>query len=1104
MKATIDWMQGGRVMLGRVSYEKVSRTSGKYINSSGNLVSGSTSGQHVTEYSVYEAGKTYRFTYWRTSSSSLLNVAFLDSNGNVLPGSVYGSSSGSVTQNLTTPAGTVRVLVYGIYRSGNTTYNAEASMTPVVAEGACYVHEIRVKPTGASTSQIVWPTSNTPVTYRVVQYWGIYSGSNGDKIRADGGNYLVCRADIEVLRDGIVIQTLTNQEMTPVRFRVNDHLVINGVDRKIFYFDGNKVKALDLGTTNAPYGTAAGVVFSYQGAEGTECEIYVQQQENVVVETTQIDKSYNGYRIELSETDFTTSGGSTVVSGYAQYSSRPRYKWTSGSYSYGNTGSYEESQAPIRITVSPSSGVTVSGTTVTLPANGGTDEVVYTIYASWSSYNVAANATVVGSDTGRVYSSLSILQFSYPTTTVSGYDAFSIPAGGGDVYPVVQVRIMCSVNGSTAKALTGIVTHGETSCPVSGTVNGQNITTNVALTYIGATNGLVSAISKRTNEDSGRTVVASGLKVRASKAGLTATSSSATVYQQRNKKWVSSAGNFHVTAFSIVPKIGGTTLPYSNNVYWVQSAASASIDLDIRASGSGKTTKYTYTALDANGNNETSGGDTLTMNNEPVASPSVSITSGGASVSVSDKRFTAVNAHQLSEKAYSVSATYEDASSSISIRQYADEKIDDGTPNYVLSLTQQLSANELSAAGGEILLRASAYYTTGKKWRSDNTPVSGESSDPVYEPNLILLQVTQSGGYTPEVVSTGSEYRTFRLRHRDMKNIVTTDTASVYMEVGGKNVDTHENPLNFSVSNSLGETEYPVVGDVEWGDPYTGKRNFNVALSINRYKTDQDPAPFVGATTGFSVSAYHQEAQLHDGIVPTYYYQHYTSWRESADDDEHRYLSRTTYDPNTYQAQLVPGSGWETVWGDNYSVERFNTGSWLTIDVANRTLTFSAQSVDAPQRIGIIKATNIDDTESPQSYVTGQVVQQAYQSLSASPLTGQFGWRGTGSIIVDVTARYTKWKVSILGNWLACSISTDGGITYTGIDENAEYGITTGVQQAKLKFVALTPNDEEHNPSGYQQVRIGDASLIPTSEYVSAVHLNLTQEAYSGGLPTNE
>lgn len=1062
-KARIDWMQSGRVKIGTPTYAFVSKTTGKYINSSGALVSGSTSGQHVTEYDIYTTGKTYTFTYWRTSSASLLCVAFLDSSGNVLSGSIYGGSSGAVTETLTVPEGTAKVRIYGIYRAGNATYTANASMTPTVAEGICAVEEMKVKAAGDTVSQVVWPTIPS---YQITNARLVYSG-NG-YLAANGGDFVVMMADI-IVTLGNQVTTLSNQTLTPLRIVPNDHLVIDGVDTQIYYISGNRVLARDLKSANAPYGTATTVYFGYQGQEVSG---YVQQKRNIVEDQGFTNKTYNGYRIELDNTDFTTSGGTATVTGYKQFTATPYYQWSSGTVTYGSQTTGEEEQTPgsISISKSPSSApdATISDTTITFPANTGTDENTYAVTGSWSSYSDTQYAYVYGSDTGRTYSNLTI-SASYPSSGI-------IPAGGGSIYPTVSVSIRC--NGTT---LTGSVNDGSTAVEVSG----GSYQTTIPLTYDGATNGLVSAGSRGTNEDTSNTYLAS-VRVTATKGSLSAQTSYMSVYQQRNQKTVTQQGTFSVTAMTVTPKVGGTAITGSI------PAVSTTVTIEVKASGSGRTTKYTYTS------GATSGGDTITMADEEVTPSSLTVTSGGSSVTVTNQSFTASNQHNLTAKAYSISATYEGTTRTATVDQSADQKLDGGT-TYYSSITEVSGSNTLSAAGGEVLLQAVAYHITGKIWESDGAAVEGESSSPVYDTDYISLVFDSgnSGAYTFSVYSTEAQSKTYRIRHRDMENNATTDTLSVSARNG---TQPPSSALSYSITNQLEATEYSVTGDVVWGEDYIESRGYDVQLNIARYTSDQDPAPFIGnVSTNYNVNAFHYNYTYHDGTVTTYYYRRYTSWTSEHDDSLHRELVNVDIDSTTYYHVYVSQI---RVVGDPYTIT--TTANWLTLDTTNQSISISPQEdsdYGTPQRTAVIRATNTADPSSPKATATSHIVQQAYQKITCSPTTHNFEWDDTQSAVFAIFDWYVQFKFvirSYSSDQFSMLISTDGPEgTFVAVDTEANYGNTNGLQQYWLKIGTLSANYTE-------LVRFFGVSLVPQdTSGVSSVTVTVSQEEYDGGLPTD-
>ena len=970
MKGRIDKVEGGKVRMGAASYAYVSRTMGVYITTSGGTASGSVSGQHVTEYSISVPGKSYTFNYWRPSSATQVCIAFLDAN-NTLLDAVYGGSSGQTSGVYATPAGCTKVRIYGIYRQNNYVY---ATMTPTVPEGSLNMVEIKVRRPGTNFSQVVWPNVTT---YRITNAHIVYSSGN-TVLAANGGDFARAYGDIEAT---LGTQTTITRDviLNPIRIRMNDHLVIDGVDQQIYYISGNRVLAKDLKTAYARYGTAAQIIFGYNGQE---VELRVEQHPNVVV-SSGIDentKNITGYRIELNNTDFTPSGGSATVTGYKQFTAQPYELWTSGAITHGSTVSGEEEQTPGSISVSPS-GATISGTTITFPANTGSSEKVYTVTGRWSSYTATEYAYVYGTDTGKTYTDLRITSFDYPNSRI-------IPASGGSMYPTVAISIKC--NGTT---MTGSVSDGSTVCEVSG--GGMTATVNLA--YSGAPNGFVSANSLGTNATSSATLLAS-VSVTATKGSLSATSATRNVSQERNVKSVYSQGTYAITSMSVTPKIGSTAI--SGAI----PAKSATVKLEILVSGSGTTTRYRYTS------GAYSGGDTVSdtdksLSQADLASLSVVI-SGGSAVTVSNLEFTASNQHNLTDKTYDISATYEGTTRTASVQQAADTK-ENGSATPYGSLA--LSSNNLTAGGGYVDVIATARSTAGKVWASDGMPVSGESST-IDNTSSVLLDITQSSqGAFPSVTSiatdTTNHTKTFRISHRDMTNNITTDTISVT----ARNGSAQSSALSYSVSNALETTEYEEEGEVSWGGSYPLASNYGVSLTLADFTSQDSPAPFTGGTTTYSATAYHDVSDYHDGTVPINTYRRYTSWSAEKDDSYHKELVSTTYDTQKYRGVVIPGST-RRITTDGLSI----TGpSWVSIDTSAKVITVNEQG-DNDARNATIIATNTSDPNMPKAKSEVTIYQAKFSDLAVSPSSLIFEPTG-GSQTFNIDYIRTNWAITHSG-----------------------------------------------------------------------------------------
>ena len=1103
MKAIIDWVTAGRVRIGGdIHIDVVSVTEGAKINSDGTLGTAASTGAHVREFSVDGDGATCTATYYMPNATGSLCVAYYNASGTLLGGiaSGTGSNKGRInTTVVTLPTGTRTVRVFSIRAS---TASAEAALVLEDSNNIYEMEEIRVRATGDAVSQVVWPTT---LTYRIVAGTAHVIFSSGSILSPMGNNYAQVVADIEVLRGSSVINTLHNQVMEPVFASGVPYVTIGGVSQPAATIvSDTEIHAPNFRTTEFS-GYTFYVRGTYAGLATDRLSVYIGANAEHFLRWT--NDTVKGYRIAVDDDELSYSGGTVHVSGYVQKEHTPYNWWDSGEHTYGAPVPYETSQAPTAITVSPNTGVSISGTAITFPANTTTDEKSYTISATWSSYTRVAYVRVQGTSTGRTYSNLAIQSYTYPTYG-SGSNAYSIPAGGGGVYPTITVRVYCSVNGDTAKLLSGTATGGALICEVSG--GGINAT--VSLSYLDYTNGYVSASSRGTNEDADRTLVASSIRVRASIGSLSVTSTYSSIYQQRNEKWIASGdeGNYQVTSFSVTPKLNGSALPTSGSAYTIDTANITQIALDFRVSGSGRTDKYTYTALDENGNHVTSGGEVTTNTNTKVEASSLTNLSvrdqDNVSLTVTDLQFNADNRHFLSQRTYTVSARYGSTSSTATatIVQVADEKIAVGETPFVF-IAEVDNSNSIWAGGGTADFVVTAYSTSGTRWKSDGS-IADSTTTPVDNTDAILLSpVASSSAAYPLIqliaTDTARHTKTFRVSHRDMTTNVTTDTLSVSASNGSAQTQT---PLSYSVQNALLDTIYTVDDDtVIWGEETERDVSYRAAIAIRRAGGTADPtlftrdypALFIGDSAEYIASAAHTHQVIQRGAARRYSYKHYSSWSSAHDDDNHRFLVNT--EEINPQTRLIDA---ETIM-DGVSVS--TNVSWITLNTSTGAFTISAQPEEGRVRYGNLVATNTSDPASTQATGSREIVQNAWANLTASPLVPPtFDWEG-GSTEITITARYTMFTIASTGDWISLAIKP-----YLADDSQYEtpsgsYGNTGGSQQYTLK-VSATINDEDHNPTGYTHVRIAGVTLTPEYPGISTVRIRLEQEAYDGGLPTNE
>ena len=1087
-KARIDRMESGRVRMPGVRVTTVSRTAGVRISNgtssvpAGELEPAASTGSHVTEFQIYVDGETFKASYYDSSAANNYAIAYYDSSMTLI-GGIQGGGGGGIQRNVVvTPVnGTRFIRVFG-------TTNVEAAFVAVHGAGVFPVNEIKVKPAGYSSSIVVWPTATTwklvPGT-AMVRY-SRYSGAR-DSIHAGGYagsveafNYAYITATVQEWLGETLVQTIQQQRFNIQQLLYIDSVTLNGVTKPAFFIGSRSgqptIEAYNLGTTQVDIGLDCKAIGEWNGL--VTPAMWVYQDGNKVESVSYTQESTTGLRIELSATDLTPSGGDSYVTVYAQKRHKAVYEWTSEATVTGAFEEYEEEVTPGNISVSPSAGVTISGTRITFPQNTGSNEKTYAVTATWSGYSATEYVYVYGQDTGRTYSNLTITNFYYPNSGI-------ISVNGGSMYPVVAVSIKC--NGVT---LTGSVNDGSTAVEVSG----GGYTATVNLSYYGAENGLVSAPSRGTNPDDANTLLAT-VSVIASKGSLHAYSADVSVYQQRNVQSVYRQGSFNVTAMTVTPTIDGTAI--SGNI----PAAAVTVSIEVRVAGSGTTTEYVYTT------GLHSGGTAVTksLTDPPLSQDelrSASVTSGGSPVALTRLQFTASNQHNLTAKSYSISVNFEGTSRTATVSQKADaKKPGTGTPFVSLALV----SNDLTAAGGTIDLIGTAYTSSGLVWESDGTDVTGESTQVDNTSALTLQFVESSAGAFPQVTTlatdTTNHTKTWRITHRDMENNPTTDTlSSIYANNGDARTQT---ALSYSVTNQLEAQEYAEQGALVWGQTYTESSDYSVNLAIGAYNYVSEAAPFRDAdNTTYSIVARHMDRDYHDGTVATNYYRRYTSWTPQTDDNRHKRLERTVIDSTTYAHQYIENS-MRIVMTDTAAIEIVGgSSSWLTLtptDATHGTISIADQPVNGAQRYVSLRAKNMTDPN--QTSVTATIWQEPYKSLSVSPLRHEFDWdEPPGYAVFTLAARYVKWSLTSLGGWLDFSYASTPDAQpqdRTGVVEGVEYG-NDGI--ASTVYLYVSP----HSRNMETTARIGQATISASDDRVPSVILRLEQAAYDGGLPTDE
>lgn len=921
---------------------------------------------------------------------------------------------------------------------------------------------------------VVWPV---PHTYVVLGSPQVYYTSGYSAIAANGSSSRAfISARVQEYAGDTPIGSPYNQvlEVRELVGNVKDTYVINGqsvaLDR--FYVDSDgAVCGNNLMDHSVPNGYSISVRC---GLGNQTFTVTVSQQANTSRQTD-TQKVYDGYTMTITNDTFGPTGGTATIGGIASFTTAPVYTWTSGETSLGPATPGTESVNPTNLYANrdPMSAQypRFSGMDVTFPINQLGVNITYRISGQASlggvTYSSSVNAYVQET------------AYSYDTLTIQSYGYATIPASGGTVYPGINFKIKCYENGVYFADASGTITNGA-KIGYAVTSGGFEVAVNVNY-YVGSsddpTNGRVSADSLGTTATSGTTAIKSNLRVTLSKGSVTASGGPLTVYQARNKVESTSGGSMNIRSFSA----SATPSP-------IGTAGETVVVIHAVATGGGTTPSKTYTS------GAVEGGGTVSLNNDPVTPTSLTVNSVSQSVTT---QFTASNNYNTNAKSYSVTVEYYGAQSSFTVSQVADQKVP-GTATYHATLMPNIGSNTISAGGGSILLVAEAWHISGLVWESDGTGVQGESQrEEDIDTVTLNLEGASNDVFWFTVEGTTSTTKTFRLWHRDMKKVVTTDSVTAKANNNGA----LSSSASFSASNARGNTPYESEGEIVWGPEYAGARAYQVAFGgdIIAYSFWESPAPFVGVSNvGYTVSGSHEAAALRDGVLPLYTDYRYDSWSADKDDDEHR--DRTTeYDYDTYAGQLAPGSSWTRVYTDPVVVQAHDTYNWLTINTTTKKISIARQPDYASRRSAIIDFYNAND---PSANGSETVYQNAWANLSISPNQHNFSWEGGAQVFI-IDARYTKFSVTPTGNWIGVGIRpypNTQGQDY--VYPTGEYGDEIGNTQFELR-VSGTINDEDHNPTGYTHQRIAQITLTPTVDGVSTVYVPITQDPYDGGLPTD-
>ena len=1084
-KGTIDQMIGGKVKLPFEGARLLSVTPGVYVSASssynGQIRPGTFAGQHIAEYEILNPGRenTFTITYWSPGSNLYYAIAWYDSNYNLINGR-KGNGSGAVTGNYYFPSGTKYARVYGIYRENDPTYNVQASIVPLDNERTYNVLEIRTKRAGDTNDQIVWPNANTPkeiVLENVTEHY-YFSQANyagySHAFRASGQTELYVTADVVEKIGGVTFRTIaTDVELSPTTISYKNGASSTDV------IDGEVFQAFRM--TTARYGNItrqvimtpdlktetraakeASIVFTYQGLASTTIDVIRQNCAISLRESVYSLISYTG--ICLSSGDIYEGATSATIWCKIIRRKDTIEHWNSNHDTYAEPEEEPDFKVDSGATVTPSnSGCTITSITqssgiieLSFTSNPNNDPREFTINFSYYDSKIRQNCSnsIVVRQKGQVsnysFSNLTITDFHYDTSTsgtiswdTNTYQIYTVPAKGGGAYPHISISLLATKGGNSGY-LTGTISNGESSCQVSGTVGGQSISVYVDIQYAGATNGYVSG-EPRGIVPYQRTTIGTGLKVTASYGGMSVTAPSGaglTVYQQENKKWLRQAGNFIVDSFTLVPRVNSTVLSTESGNYKLDIIASTSVELYAVATAHGTTDFYGFSS------EETTGGETTNVDNQPVTLTEATVTSNGNPVDVSNFRyFTADNSHNTSVKSYDIEGKYETSQRiNFTIVQKKDSILPSTDTSYTVTLRESSGTNTLWAGGGDVYLIASAAYSESQPvWESDGSPAG---TSPQQQFNMDDLEITLQASnpqafpfiLEAEVRETNDQYNIYKLHHNDMHNFVGTDSIRII----AKN-HTRTAELQYSITNALdGETDTRVRPELVWGNTRQVSKNYGVVVQNILFTSQANAASYNGADSPYSLVAYHKVGSVHTGYIVTDLIKKYTSYSSTNNDSTHYEIIENEHypqyvpDPNHID-ELVEGQEWEEVDGDNATLT--TTQNWVTIYPTS--IHINGRSDDNSYRTATLVATN---TSAPDPVSTEVIIyQRGLASLTTNVGSLVFERNGALTQTFNVIWKRVIWNITHNGEgndpFIQILTPTTGG----GINEQGTTTITVTV-----------------------------------------------------------
>lgn len=440
---------------------------------------------------------------------------------------------------------------------------------------------------GGDPPTLLWPKN---YIYTIVDVVWHYPNGSSRTVHPKGSivdtnNYAYATGTIQVeTQTGASRPPIYDAVLTPIGFGDSNQYVEGGVTKSIFYIDGTKIKANNMGTHRIENATAIPVTLGYMSADPVNSTVLIGAntfETTTVQETTDLEiRFYNGSAIDIP-----AGGGNYEFSVVRIYDDYTKESWTSGTniYTILNTDQEDPLNATTFSAINNTTGATIgtrwsdhNSVIVTIPGNNSTSSQTYKLSASHQSIDRYGNQVIVEDEIlvrqsagAYTYGPIIIDAFYYAKFNSSGVltEGTIIPASGNSDSPIYPVAIKFHQgfgwNGNTntwtfdSTNYGGSIT-GRHSVTLTAYDNGQAINTRTyTLDYLSATNPNTGAVTRNSKWKTVDTTTNDwtiegtvGLTIT-DQDNISGNAGATNIYQQANRMNITTIRNWYTSGYKL-------------------------------------------------------------------------------------------------------------------------------------------------------------------------------------------------------------------------------------------------------------------------------------------------------------------------------------------------------------------------------------------------------------------------------------------------------------------------------------------------------------------------------------------------------------------------